>query len=263
MRSKARPIIRIVDIGFGYAHAKSDDFVLKDVSFDISPGEFVAVVGPSGVGKSTLLRVIAGLVRADQGEVIVEAFARQGALNFGFVFQDPRLLPWRTVARNVEFALEGLRLTKTERRARALDALALVGLSDKADRWPRQLSGGQRQRVGLARALAVRPSVLLMDEPFAALDPTTRHNLQDELLAIKSKAETSIIFVTHDMAEATYLADRILVLGGAPAKIVREFAIDLPHPRLREAPEGGVGSHEVKSELFDMFDRMEADRRAK
>lgn len=144
-----------------------------------------------------------------------------------------------------------------------MEALSLVGLADKADRWPHQLSGGQRQRVGLARALAVHPAVLLMDEPFASLDPSIRHGLQDELLAIRAHANTAVVFVTHDMNEAAYLADRVLVLGGSPAGIIREINIDSPHPRAREGDAASV-DHDgpMKGQLLNLFKQNQGNRRS-
>lgn len=142
-------------------------------------------------------------------------------------------MPWRQVAANVAFGLEGLRLDPAERRRRVAAALALVGLAAEADKWPAQLSGGQRQRVGLARALAVEPDLLLMDEPFSALDAITRHTLQDELLRVWRETGASVLFVTHDLDEAAYLADRVVVLAGSPARVAHEVTIDVPRPRLR------------------------------
>ena len=151
------------------------------------------------------------------------------------MFQDSRLLPWRRILANVELGLEGLGLEKAQRRKRAEDALALVGLADQAGKWPHQLSGGQRQRVALARALAVDPDLLLMDEPFAALDAITRRFLQDELLRIRAATGKTILFVTHDVDEALYLADRVVLLAGSPARARLDRRIDAAHPRARDA----------------------------
>jgi NitT/TauT family transport system ATP-binding protein len=168
------------------------------------------------------------------------------------VFQEPRLLPWRSVVGNVALGLEGLGLGRAEQENRARAALALVGLADYAPRWPHALSGGQRQRVGIARALAVEPDLLLMDEPFGALDAITRESLQDELLRIWQKTGKSILFVTHDIEEATYLGDRVLLLGGAPATIRAAYPIASPRPRTRADAQAQKIAASVKSDLFDL-----------
>ena len=188
--------IRGLCIAFGEGEARTQ--VLRDLDLEVAPGEFVAVVGSSGVGKSTLLRVLIGLVPPSAGVVDVHpdpAAERAMAL----VFQDARLLPWRRVLGNVALGLEKTRMTREARRARALTALAMVGLKELAGRWPHQISGGQRQRVALARALCVRPAILLMDEPFSALDAPTREALQDQLVRISAETGKTVLFVTHDI----------------------------------------------------------------
>ncbi len=162
---------------------------------------------------------------------------RDGVRSMALVFQDSRLLPWRRVVDNVAFGLEDRGLDRATRRAKALAALATVGLADLAERWPHQLSGGQRQRVSLARALAVEPEVLLMDEPFSALDAITRETLQDEVTRIWRLTGKTVLFVTHDIDEAAYLADRVVVLAGSPGRVVADHAIDAPRPRRRDAPD--------------------------
>ena len=227
-------IVDLQDLGFGFGHGER--LVLEGISLAVPRGSFVALVGSSGVGKSSLLRVIAGLVQQSHGQVRLysgrDAVRRPVAL----VFQDPRLLPWRRVLHNVAFGLEGLALSGAERLQRAEAALAIVGLEEYGGKWPHQLSGGQRQRVGIARALAVEPDLLLVDEPFGALDMITRHTMQDELLRIWRATGATVIFVTHDLDEAVYLADRVVLLGGRPARIMREIGIEEPRPRRREGP---------------------------
>ena len=226
--------------------------LFSGLTFAIEPGEFAVVVGASGAGKSTLLRIIAGLLEPSEGTVRRPAGAAAGRRRIALVFQEPRLMPWRSVIGNVELGLEGLGLGTEERARRAREALSLVGLAEHAARWPHALSGGQRQRVGIARALAVEPDLLLMDEPFGALDAITREGLQDELLRIWQKTQKSILFVTHDIDEATYLGDRVLLLGGAPATIRATYRIEARRPRARSDPAAQKIAASVKSDLFDL-----------
>lgn len=221
--------------GIGLSHDRGRSFILRHVDLEIRRGEFVALLGPSGVGKSTLLRVIMGLVPPSEGQVILQSPATTAHRPTAMVFQDAKLMPWRSVVRNVELGLEGLGLDAARRRARAMAALELVALADMADRWPRQLSGGQRQRVGVARALTVEPDLLLMDEPFGALDAITRNALQLELLRIHERTHATVLFVTHDLEEALTLADRIIVLEGHPAGVRGDFLVG-PRPRDHAAP---------------------------
>jgi NitT/TauT family transport system ATP-binding protein len=228
--------------------------VFADIDLSIARGEFVIVVGASGAGKSTLLRVIAGLLAPSSGTIAHEIENRPDRREIAMVFQEARLMPWRKVSDNVALGLEGLTVSADERKQRIADALKLVGLADYGNRWAHELSGGQRQRVGIARGLAVDPDLLLMDEPFGALDAITRQSLQDELLRIWKETGKSILFVTHDIDEAVYLGDRVLLLGGAPAKVVRSYDVDAPRPRSREGEEVGRVGAQVKADLSTLFD---------
>jgi NitT/TauT family transport system ATP-binding protein len=201
---------------------------LSNVDFDVTGGSFVALLGPSGCGKSTLLRIAAGLDRHDAGEVEVpDARAQQ----IGFVFQDAHLLPWRTVEENVALPLQLRGVPRSEHAARVAAALADVELSDASSRYPNELSGGMRMRASIARALVTRPRLLLMDEPFAALDEVTRHRLDERLRALWMAQGLTVLFVTHTLFEATYLAERVVVMGRRPGRIVEDLAIELPRER--------------------------------
>jgi sulfonate transport system ATP-binding protein len=207
---------------------------LEGVSLDVEAGEIVAVVGGSGCGKSTLLRAISGLDRPTNGAVLLDGEEiTEPHEKIGIIFQEPRLLPWLSVADNVGFGLA--ELPKTERALRVARALERVGLSEKAQVWPRELSGGQAQRVAIARALVARPEVLLLDEPFSALDAFTRIDLQDHLLDLWLDQKPTLVHVTHDVEEAIVLADRVVVMRPRPGRIEDQIAIDLPRPRDRQS----------------------------
>jgi len=207
--------------------------ILKDLTFEAAEGEVLTICGASGTGKTSLLRILAGLTWPTKGLATFRGVPIAGpAPGVAIVFQDyvNALLQWRSVARNVALGLE--REQKGNERKRSVEAaLKLVGLEANANDYPWQLSGGMQQRVQIARALALRPSVLLMDEPFAALDAMTKAGLQDELLRLRDRTGTSVIFITHDIEEAVYLGDRVAVLRGSPSTIAATFAVDLPQPR--------------------------------
>jgi NitT/TauT family transport system ATP-binding protein len=225
--------------------------VLDDLSVSFAGGTFTCVVGPSGCGKSTLLRIIDGLIPPDSGGVMIGGESvREPSLDRGFVFQQFNLLPWRTVQGNVEFGLENLGLKKDERRRRAEEVIKFVALEGFERYYPGQLSGGMQQRVGLARALAVDPSILLMDEPFGSVDDQTRMLLQEELLRIWEGNQKTVVFVTHDIEEALYLADQVVVMGARPSRVTR--VIDVPFERPRDdSIRGSVEMGRLKQEIWD------------
>jgi sulfonate transport system ATP-binding protein len=230
---------------------------LGGVSLEVELGEIVAVIGGSGCGKSTLLRAVAGLDPASEGTVVLDG-ERIGAPHekIGIIFQEPRLLPWLKVADNVGFGLHGR--PKPERAERVATALRRVGLADKAAVWPRELSGGQAQRAAIARALVPRPEVLLLDEPFSALDAFTRTDLQDHLLDLWADARPTLIVVTHDVDEAIVLADRIMVMRPRPGRISDEIDVDLPRPRDRQSAAFDFAKRRVLAALDRSLNRAAA-----
>src|SRR5579875_587349 len=221
-------LLRVEGVGKVYSNGT---VALENLSFSVRQGEFVSIVGASGCGKSTLLRLIAGLGEATSGAILVEEMpplkARQSSSEMTYVFQEATLMPWRTVLGNVELPLELRGVAKKQRREAAREAIALVGLSGFEHVYPRELSGGMKMRVSLARALAVNPRLLLMDEPFGALDEITRQRLNEELLRIWDEGQRTILFVTHSVFEAVYLSTRVLVMSSGPGRIVADLPIDL------------------------------------
>ncbi len=227
--------------------------ILDRVSFAVRRGEFLCLLGPSGAGKSTTLRIIGGLLRSTSGTVrVLGQSPGEGWRHLAFVFQSPRLVLWRTALENVVLGME-LRdenSNRAEMTTRALRYLAMVGLSADAGKYPGQLSGGERQRVALARALAVEPEIILMDEPFSALDVNTRERLRDEVIQIWRSTGKTIFFVTHDLDEALYLADRVLIISDKPARILRTIELTVPRPRdLFGDPEIA----RIRTEMRDLF----------
>ncbi len=232
------PIVQIKNAGKRFG---AGPLVLDDVSLTVDRGEFISFIGPSGCGKSTLLRLIAGLTPCTTGEIIVDGMSPENAREeVFFVFQDANLLPWRRVAANVELPLMLRRDHPVKRQERVHAMLELVGLSAAADKFPWQLSGGMKMRVSIARALSVAPHILLLDEPFGALDEMTRDQLNEDLLGIRERDPFTAFFVTHSVAEAVFLSTRIVVLSANPGRVHRVITVPFPYPRppeLRETPE--------------------------
>ena len=238
--SSAAPVVSIKNVNKVFGENQNQTIALKDVNLDIYPGEFISLIGPSGCGKSTLLRAVGDLISPTTGDVTVNGKRAQQARldrDYGMVFQSPVLFEWRSVQANVELPLEVLKINKAEREKRAADMLALVELSKFTKHYPWQLSGGMQQRVAIARALAFKPAILLMDEPFGALDEITRERMNDELLSIWTRTKTTVIFVTHSIPEAVFLSTRIVVMSARPGRITHLIDIDMPQPRNIETRE--------------------------
>ena len=233
--------------------------ILRNVQLTIPPKQFVALIGPSGSGKSTLLNAIAGFITATspgvemRGDVRIDGnLPTERKVRCGVVFQEYALYPWRTARRNIEFALEALRLPPATRRERSLSHLRQVGLAAAADLYPHQLSGGMKQRIAIARALAYEPSILLMDEPLGALDALTREKLMGLIEQVWQQSATTVVYVTHNVAEAVFLADRVLVLKGGPGEVILDLPIDLPRPRDPYHPKAIELERRLRAAIPDM-----------
>ena len=229
-----QPVLKADSIGMEYVHPRTGRSVLaiEDFSVEIEPQQFVTIVGPSGCGKSTFLKIANGLLKPTSGTISIHGEDVQSARGSrGTVFQDASLLPWYTVLRNAAYGLECQGVGRKEAEERARPVLELVGLSGFEHAHPHELSGGMRQRVNVARALAIDPEILLMDEPFASLDAQTREFMQSELLGIWSKSSKTVLFVTHQIDEAVYLSDRVLVMSARPGRLIADITIDIPRPR--------------------------------
>jgi NitT/TauT family transport system ATP-binding protein len=219
---------------------------VQDVSLTVERGEFVTFLGPSGCGKSTLLKLVSGLSPVSAGKVSVNGMTPENARQLvSFIFQDATLLPWRTVEQNVGLGMDLEHAARSARRDRVAQMLQLVGLSHVATRYPRQLSGGMKMRASIARALVSRPRILLMDEPFAALDEMTRDRLNEELLRLYAEHKWTVLFVTHSVAEAIFLSTRVVILAAHPGRVAHEIAIDLPWPRTAQTRESKAFEEQV------------------
>lgn len=230
------PLIQAYDVSQVYVSSDGRSVpAVSSASFSIHAGEFICVLGPSGCGKSTLLMMIAGLLSPSTGEILFEGAAVQGPhKEFGMVFQDAVLFPWRTVQKNVELPQEVLGAPKSARAAKAAEMIKLVNLAGFENSYPHELSGGMQQRVAIARALSVKPSLLLMDEPFGALDAMTREQMNLEIQRVSMESGATVVFVTHSILEAAFLADRVFVMSGRPSTIRHIVTIDIPRPRRLE-----------------------------
>ena len=231
-RRSAGKVISVRGLSLRYGRKHDGVLALSDISFSVDDGEFIVVVGPSGCGKSTLLKILAGLLPQTAGQADLNGTPIRGPRrDIGVVFQSPVLFPWRSVLGNVMLPADVQRLNKADMRRRALDLIKLVGLEGFETRYPRELSGGMQQRVGIVRALIHDPAILLMDEPFGALDAMTRETMNVELQRIWMERRKTVLFITHSTAEAVFLADRVIVMTPRPGKIGDEFRVDLPRPR--------------------------------
>ncbi|HEY0574570.1 MAG TPA: ABC transporter ATP-binding protein [Pseudonocardia sp.] len=253
-------LIEAVEVSAGYENRRDRTrlIALRDISLTVRPGEFLAIVGPSGCGKTTLINIIAGFVKPISGVMKVRGEEVVGpGSDRAMVFQDYALLPWRTVERNVEFALENRRgrVPKPDRERRIADALALVGLAGFEKSYPHQLSGGMRQRVGIARALVGQPEILLMDEPFGAVDAMTREAMQAELEKIIAKTRQTVLFITHSIDEAITLGDRIVVISNRPGTIREIIEVNLPRPRFDQRNDARRSARfgEIRGHLWDLL----------
>jgi NitT/TauT family transport system ATP-binding protein len=251
--SNAGRIFDLSGVGVELGAKSKRRSILTDVSFTVATGEIVGILGPSGTGKTTLLKLLGGLLRPTSGTVLLDGEPVSGPTpDVITVFQDysAALLPWRTVCKNVGLPLEA-HCSKEERNTRVNLALSMVGLENRQHDYPNQLSGGMQQRVQIARALVVQPRVMLMDEPFGALDAITKATLQDQLLSLQRQTRATVVFITHDVEEAVYLADRVIVVHSTPGRIIHEVVTDLPRPRDQLATRELSRYHEIRHELVE------------
>lgn len=249
--------IRVINVSKDYMSGGKPMHAVDSISLDIKDAEFICIVGPSGCGKSTLLRMIAGLEPISGGEIFVGDMKVTGpSPSIGFVFQEYTLFPWRTVQKNVEFGLEMKKLPAHEREKIAAKYIDLVGLEKFKDSYPYELSGGMKQRTAIARTLAVNPEILLMDEPFGALDAQTRNILQEQLLDIWSKEHKKVLFVTHNVDEAVFLADRVIIMTARPGRIKEIVNIDIPRPRIRTETEVNRVRNAILKSLFEEVQKL-------
>jgi len=222
-----------------YPNGNSEDVeVLDNISFDVHEGELLGIVGPSGCGKTTLLKIIAGLLEQDEGQVFIDGQEVQPGHNrVGYIFQQESLFPWRTVRQNIQFGLEVAKTDKSEMNTRVDEIIEIVGMDGLEDNFPHEISGGQARKTEMARSLVVSPDILVADEALSNLDAQTRNHLQEEILRIQKTTGSTIIFVSHNVDEAVFMSERILIMSNIPAKILAEYEVDVPKPRIRTSQE--------------------------
>jgi NitT/TauT family transport system ATP-binding protein len=257
----ATPMISVRGLHKAYGRGADQKVAIENIDFDVAAGEFVSIVGPSGAGKTTLLKCLTGLLAPTSGATAFEGTPiEEPPAKMALVFQDysRSLFPWMTVGRNVELPLKDRGIAKEERRQRVREALEAVGLPDTERRYPWQLSGGMQQRVALARALAYKPDCLVMDEPFASVDAQTRFELEDLVLEVRRAYGITVLFVTHDIDEAVYLSDRVVVLSRSPATVRAIVDVDLPRPRDQAETKGHPRFGALRTELFELVQTQRA-----
>jgi ABC-type nitrate/sulfonate/bicarbonate transport system ATPase subunit len=258
----AQPRIKLEHLYFAYEEVRAGNYIVEDFSLDIHDREFVSIVGPSGCGKTTLLNMIAGLLPPTSGQILVDGVRpeRPGP-DRTLVFQSDAIFPWYTVAGNIEYGLKAIGKPRKERKETVNRLLQLVGLEADRKKFPRQLSGGMRKRVDIARAMAVQPEVLLMDEPFAALDVLTKERLQQDFLDIWQTTRVTVVFVTHDLEEALFLSQRVVVMSRNPGRVEKVVDVTLPHPRrlvVKTTPEFQAIRRDLIQVMVSMHGGLEA-----
>ena len=258
MSPSPAPILSIVDVSKRYETAEGELLALDRVSFDVGRGEIITVIGPSGCGKTTLFNIVGGLIAGDDGKVLVDGKDRASRRQIGMVFQEESNFPWRTTLQNVALPLEAAGMGRAERLERARHFVRLVGLEGFENRYPHELSGGMRQRAALARTLAFEPQILLMDEPFAALNSQTRLLIGDKVLQIRHELDQTMLLITHNLTEAVQLSDRVVVLTRRPGRVRRVVEIDLPRPRSSEIVGSAEFAHLVGVIWHELREEAEA-----
>ncbi|MHA3964373.1 MAG: ABC transporter ATP-binding protein [Candidatus Thorarchaeota archaeon SMTZ1-45] len=233
------PKLSVRNLSKSYPNGNSEEVeVLDNISFDVHEGELLGIVGPSGCGKTTLLKIIAGLLEADEGQVFIDdEEVHPGHNRVGYIFQQESLFPWRTVRKNIQFGLEITSVDSSRMNERVNEIIEIVGMDGLEDNYPHEISGGQARKTEMARSLVVSPDILVADEALSNLDAQTRNYLQEEFLRIQKRTGSTIVFVSHNVDEAVFMSDRILVLSNIPSRIISEYEIDVPKPRIRTSQE--------------------------